>query len=80
MTDNNDPWARLGKYFVTMTDLTVGYVKDVANEWAGALNTDNEKGAVDTTLSTMRESFGIGIRATAKAWVETRQLMVDLAE
>jgi len=28
----------------------------------------------------MRESLGLGVRATAKAWVATRQLMLDLSE
>jgi hypothetical protein len=79
MSDSKDTWDLMGKYFVTLTDLSVGYVKDVANEWAGALNTD-DKGMAGTALTTMRETLGIGIRTSAKAWVATRQLMIDLAE
>jgi hypothetical protein len=43
-------------------------------------NRDDERSAAESALEALRESVGVGIRATAKAWVATRQLMVDLSE
>lgn len=80
MTDRNDTWDRLGKYMEAMTDLTAGTVKDVASEWAGLWNIEEDKGAADSVLAVFRESVGVGIRASAKAWVATRDLMTDLAK
>jgi hypothetical protein len=80
MTDNKDTWSRLGKYFEELTDITAGSVKDVGGEWAEMWNTDSDKGTTETAMDAMRESLGHGVRATAKAWVATRQLLLDLAE
>lgn len=80
MKDGKDTWSRLGEYFEEMTDLTAGSVKDLAGEWAELWNTDGDKGTTETAIDAMRESLGLGVRATAKAWVATRQLMLDLSE
>lgn len=80
MTNGKDTWSRLGKYFEEMTDITAGSVKDVADEWAELWNTDGDKGTTETAIDAVRESLGLGVRATAKAWVATRQLMLDLSE
>ena len=80
MTKGNDTFDRLGKYFEEMTDLTAGTFKEVAGEWAGLWNTIGEKGTHDSALVAVRESMGAGVRASAKAWVATRQLMIDLAD
>jgi len=80
MTKGKDTWSRLGEYFEEMTDLTAGSVKDLAGEWAELWNTDGDKGTAETAIDAMRESLGLGVRATAKAWVATRQLMLDLSE
>lgn len=76
MTKGNDTWDRLGTYLEAMTDLTAGTVKDVASEWAALRSSENDKGALDA----LRESVGVGIQASAKAWVATRDLMTDLAD
>ena len=80
MTKGNETWERLGAYFEEMTELTAGTVKDVAGEWAGLWNNIGEKGATDSALLAVRESMGVGIRASAKAWVATRNLMTELAD
>jgi hypothetical protein len=80
MTKGKDTWSRLGEYFEEMTDLTAGSVKDLAGEWAELWNTDGDRGTAETAIDAMRESLGLGVRATAKAWVATRQLMLDLSE
>lgn len=80
MTKGNDTWERLGTYFEEMTDLTAGTVKDVAGEWAGLWNTAGEKSTAGSALVVVRETMGVGIRASAKAWVATRKLMTDLAD
>ena len=80
MKNGEDAWNRLGDYFDEMTDLTAEYVKDVADEWAGMWNADDDKTTTDSAIDAMRETFGVGLRATAKAWVATRQLMLDLSE
>jgi hypothetical protein len=77
---SNETWSRLGEYFEAMTDLAAGSVKDLSGELMGLWNGDPEKGTADTALDTIRESIGIGVRASAKAWVTTRQLLLDLAE
>jgi hypothetical protein len=80
MTKGNDTWERLGTYFEEMTDLTAGTVKDVAGEWAEMWNSIGEKGTADSAFVAVRESMGVGVRASAKAWVATRKLMIDLAD
>ncbi len=80
MTKGNETWERMGAYFEEMTDLTAGTVKDVASEWAGLWNSIGEKGTTDSALVAVRESMGVGIRASAKVWVATRKLMTDLAD
>lgn len=80
MTEGKDTWSRLGDYFDEMTDLTADSVKDLTKEWAQTWNTEDDRSTAETALDAMRESFGVGLRATAKAWVATRQLMLDLAE
>lgn len=80
MTKGSDTWDRLGTYLEAMTDLTAGTVKDVASEWAGLWNRDEDKGAAESILGALRESVGVGIQASAKAWVATRDLMTDLAD
>jgi hypothetical protein len=78
--NSNETWSRLGEYIEAMADLAAGSVKDLSNELMGMWNSDSEKGAADTALDTVRESIGIGVKASAKAWVTTRQLLLDLAE
>lgn len=80
MKNGEDTWKRLGDYLDEMTDVTAEYVKDVANEWVGMWNADDDKTTADTAFDAMRETFGVGLRASAKAWVATRQLMLDLSE
>ena len=80
MTKGNETWERLGAYLEEMTDLTAGTVKDVAGEWAGLWNSIGEKSTTDSALVAVRETMGVGIRASAKVWVATRQLMTDLAD
>ncbi|MFZ0015180.1 MAG: hypothetical protein WAL25_13825 [Acidimicrobiia bacterium] len=80
MTKGKDTWDRLGSYLETMTDLTAGTVKDVASEWAELWNGGGDKGTADSALAAIRESLGVGIQASAKAWVATRDLMIDLAD
>jgi hypothetical protein len=80
MKNGEDTWKRLGDYFDEMTDLTADYVKDVANEWAEMGGADDDKGTADSALDAIRGTFGVGLRATAKAWVATRQLMLDLSD
>jgi hypothetical protein len=80
MKNGKDTWSRLGDYVDEMTDLTADSVKGLTKEWAQMWNTEGDKSTTDSALDAMRESFGVGIRATAKAWVATRQLMLDLSE
>lgn len=80
MSNDQDTWSRLGDYFEEMADLTTESVKDLADEWAGLWNAEKEKGTTDSAMDAMKESVGVGFRATAKAWVATRKLMIDLAE
>ena len=80
MKNGEETWKRVGDYFDEMTDLTSEYVKDVANEWVELWNADDDKSTADSAFDAMRETFGVGLRATAKAWVATRQLMLDLSE
>jgi hypothetical protein len=77
---DKDTFGRLGDYFEEMTDLTADSVKDFAGGWMKLWNRDDERSAAESALEALRESVGVGIRATAKAWVATRQLMVDLSE
>jgi hypothetical protein len=80
MTKGKDTWDRLGTYLEAMTDLTAGTVKNVASEWAGLWNSQEGKGTAESVASAFRESVGVGIQASAKAWVATRDLMSDLAD
>jgi hypothetical protein len=80
MKDGKDTWSRLGDYFDEMTDLTADSVKDFTKEWAQMWNDDDDRSAADSAIDAMRGSFGVGLRATAKAWVATRELMIDLSE
>ncbi|HEX6221508.1 MAG TPA: hypothetical protein VF115_10470 [Acidimicrobiia bacterium] len=80
MKNRKDTWKSLGDYFEAMTDLTAETVKDVAKEWGEMWNAEDDKRAADSAFDAMKESIGVGVRASAKAWVATRQLMLDLAE
>lgn len=80
MKDDKDTWSRLGDYFEEMTDLTAGSVKDFAGGWMKLWNADDERSTAESALDALRDSVGVGVRATAKAWVATRQLMLDLSE
>jgi hypothetical protein len=80
MTKGNDTFERLGTYVEELTDLTAGTVKEVASQWAGLLNTIGDKGSAESAFQAFRESVRLGIKGSAKAWVATRQLMIDLAD
>lgn len=80
MTKGKDTWDRLGTYMEAMTDLTAGTVKDVASNWAGLWNSEEDKGTAEAVVAAFKESVGVGIQASAKAWVATRDLMTDLAD
>jgi hypothetical protein len=80
MTKGNDTWERLGTYVEELTDLTAGTVKDVASQWGGLWNKVGEGDTTESAMLAFRESVGLGIKATAKAWVATRDLMFDLAD
>jgi hypothetical protein len=80
MTKGNDTWERLGTYVEEITDLTAGTVKDVASQWGGLWNKVGEGDTTESAMLAFRKSVGLGIKATAKAWVATRDLMIDLAD
>ena len=80
MTKGNDTWERLGNYVEELTELTAGTVKEVASEWAGLWNKVGEEDTPESAMLAFRKSVGLGIKASAKAWVATRQLMIDLAD
>lgn len=78
--EGKDAWDRVAKYFDTLTDVTAEAFKDAADEWAGMWNADDKKSTSDSAFDAMREVVGVGFRASAKAWVATRDLMTDLAD
>lgn len=80
MRNGKEPWSRLGDYFDEMTDITADSMKSLTKEWSEMWNADDDRTRADTAFDVMRESVGVGLRATAKAWVATRQLMLDLSE
>jgi hypothetical protein len=80
MTKGKDTWDRLATYLETMTDLTADTVKSVSSEWAGLWNSEGGQSTAESAFASFRESVGLGIRASAKAWVATRDLMTDLAD
>jgi hypothetical protein len=80
MKDGKETWTRLGDYLAEMTELTAGSVKDVAGEWVEVWNAEEGRSTAESALDALKESVGLGIKATAKAWVATRQLMLDLSE
>jgi hypothetical protein len=80
MSDGNDTWDKVGKYFDSMTELAADSVKEFAGEFGELWNQSDDGSLADSVVDAMRESVGVGVRNTAKAWVETRQLMLDLAE
>jgi len=80
MTKGTDTWDRLGTYLEAMVDLTAGTVKDVASEWAGLWNMEDDQDTAESVLTALRKSVGVGIQSSAKAWVATRDLMIDLAD
>ena len=80
MTKGNDTWERLGSYVEELTELTAGTVKEVTTEWAGLWNKFGEEDTPESAMLAFKESVGLGIKASAKAWVATRQLMIDLAD
>ena len=80
MTKGNDTWDRLGDYLEELSGLTATTLKDVANEWAGLWNVDGAGKTADSALDAVKESVGLWVRSSAKAWVATRKLMEDLAD
>ncbi|HET9260381.1 MAG TPA: hypothetical protein VFP42_09680 [Acidimicrobiia bacterium] len=80
MTKGKDTWDRLGVYLETMTDLTADTLKNLSSEWAGLWNAEDGQNIAESAFGSFRESVGLGIQASAKAWVATRDLMTDLAD
>lgn len=79
MSDNT--WDAVSDYVKDMTDLAVDAATEHVDRLAKMWNSAGDKDfGVDDVLSTTQEVAGAVLHYTAKAYVKTRDLMLDLAK
>lgn len=81
MSNGSDTWGTVSKYVKDMTELAVDagneHVDRVMKIWKSVGDNDFD---TDDALETSQEIAGAAIKYTAKVYVKTRDLMVDLAK